>query len=124
LQVVHEAGLNGAFAVVGLAKNHEEIYRPGEAKPVVLARGSSGLHLMQRIRDEAHRVALSQHQTVRGRAGLASQLDAIPGIGPARRRALLRAFGDVDRIRNAPVEELMGVPGISRQIAQRVKSAL
>jgi excinuclease ABC subunit C len=124
LQVVHEAGLNEAFAVVGLAKNHEEIYRPGEATPVVLARGSSGLHLMQRIRDEAHRVALSQHQTVRGRAGLASQLDAIPGIGPARRRALLRAFGDVDRIRNAPVEELMGVPGISRQIAQRVKSAL
>jgi len=61
---------------------------------------------------------------VRQRTGLASQLDAIPGVGPARRRALLRAFGDVERIRRAPVEELMGVPGISRQLAQRVKSVL
>jgi len=124
VQVVEEAGLTGRFAVVGLAKAHEEIYRPGEARPVLLPRGSSGLHLIQRIRDEAHRVALSQHQTVRRKTGLASQLEAVPGIGPARRRALLRAFGDVERIRQAPVEELMGVPGISRQIAQRVKSAL
>jgi len=79
---------------------------------------------MQRIRDEAHRVALSQHQTQRTRSGLASQLEAIPGIGPSRRKALLLAFGDVDRIRKAPVEELMDVPGISREIAQRVKSGL
>ncbi|HMK09668.1 MAG TPA: excinuclease ABC subunit UvrC, partial [Anaerolineales bacterium] len=124
VQVVREADLSGAFGVVGLAKNHEEIYRPEESLPTILARGSAGLHLIQRIRDEAHRVALSQHQTVRRRTGMASQLDAIPGIGPARRRALLRAFGDVERIRRAPVEELMGVPGISRQMAQRVKSAL
>jgi excinuclease ABC subunit C len=124
LQVVAEAELAGAFAVVGLAKSHEEIYCPGESLPVILPRGSAALHLVQRIRDEAHRVALSQHQTVRQRTGLASQLDAIPGVGPARRRALLRAFGDVERIRRAPVEELMGVPGISRQLAQRVKSVL
>lgn len=124
LQVMAEAELAGAFSVVGLAKRHEEIYRPGETLPVILPRGSAGLHLVQRIRDEAHRVALSQHQTVRQRTGLASQLDAIPGIGPARRRALLRAFGEVERIRKAPVEELMEVPGISRQIAHRVKSAL
>ena len=124
LQVVAEAGLTGAFAVVGLAKSHEEVYRPGESLPVILPRGSAALHLVQRIRDEAHRVALSQHQSVRQRTGLASQLDAIPGVGPARRRALLRAFGDVERIRRAPVEEIMGVPGISRQLAQRVKSVL
>jgi excinuclease ABC subunit C len=124
LQVLAEVDLGGAFGVAGLAKNHEELYLPGQPEPVILPRGSSGLHLIQRIRDEAHRVALTQHQTVRRRTGLASQLDAIPGIGPARRRALLRAFGDVERIRRAQVEELMGVPGISRQIAQRVKSAL
>jgi excinuclease ABC subunit C len=124
LHVLAEVDLGGAFGVAGLAKNHEELYLPGQPEPVILPRGSSGLHLIQRIRDEAHRVALTQHQTVRRRTGLASQLDAIPGIGPARRRALLRAFGDVERIRRAQVEELMGVPGISRQIAQRVKSAL
>jgi excinuclease ABC subunit C len=124
VQVLAESELAGAFGVIGLAKSHEELYRPGESQPVILPRGSAGLHLLQRIRDEAHRVALSQHQTVRERTGLASQLDSIPGIGPARRRALLRAFGDLEKIRRAPVEELMGVPGISRQIAQRVKAAL
>jgi excinuclease ABC subunit C len=123
-QVVAEVEPGQTFELVGLAKQHEELYRPGEPRPVILPRGSAGLHLLQRIRDEAHRVALSQHQTVRQREGMASQLDGIPGIGPARRRALLRAFGDVERIRSAPVEDLMGVPGISRQIAQRVKSAL
>jgi excinuclease ABC subunit C len=123
-EVVRQAGLQGAFPLIGLAKAHEEIYRPGEPTPIILPRGSHGLHLMQRIRDEAHRVALSQHQTQRTRSGLASQLEAIPGIGPSRRRALLLAFGDVERIRTAPVEELMDVPGISRQIALRVKSGL
>jgi excinuclease ABC subunit C len=124
VEVVRQADLDGAFPLVGLAKAHEEIYRPGEPSPVILPRGSHALHLMQRIRDEAHRVALSQHQTQRTRRGLASQLESIPGIGPSRRKALLLAFGDVERIRQAPVEELMGVPGISREIAQRVKSGL
>jgi excinuclease ABC subunit C len=123
LQAARQAGIED-LPIVGLAKNHEEIYRPGEAIPVLLARGSHGLHLIQRIRDEAHRVALAQHQSRRSRTGLASRLEEIPGVGPSRRRALLRAFGDVDRIRQAPVEELMGVPGISRQLALRVKAGL
>jgi len=124
VEVVRQAGLESGFPLVGLAKAHEEIYRPGEPTPVILPRGSHALHLMQRIRDEAHRVALTQHQTQRTRSGLASQLEAIPGIGPSRRKALLRAFGDVDRIRQAPVEDLMGIPGISLEIAQRVKAGL
>ncbi len=90
LQVVAEAELAGAFAVVGLAKSHEETLPPGtRASRSILPRGSAALHLVQRIRDEAHRVALTQHQTVRQRTGLASQLDAIPGVGPARRRCPL-----------------------------------
>lgn len=123
VQVARDAGIED-LPIVGLAKAHEEIYRPGESHPILLARGSHGLHLIQRIRDEAHRVALSQHQTRRRRTGLASTLEQIPGVGPSRRRALLKAFGDVERIRQAPVEELMGVPGISRQIALRVKAGL
>ena len=79
---------------------------------------------MQRIRDEAHRFALSHHRTQRRKAGVGSQLDAIQGIGPARRKALLKAFGDVDGIRSARVEELETVPGINRELAERVKAEI
>ncbi len=124
LQVLEEFGLRGKMAVAGLAKEHEEIYLPERRDPVVLASRSDGLHLIQRVRDEAHRFALSQHETRRRRGGLASRLDEIPGIGPARRRALIQAFGDIGAIRRARVEDLMAVPGISREIAERLKSTL
>jgi len=91
---------------------------------VILPRRSDGLHLVQRIRDEAHRFALAQHRTRRTRETLVSRLDSIPGIGPARRKALLQAFGDVEAIRRAAVEQLTDVPGITRKLAERVKKEL
>jgi excinuclease ABC subunit C len=112
------------LAVVGLAKEHEELYLPGEADPLVLPRGSQVLFLIQRIRDEAHRFALSHHRTQRARKGLASQLDAIQGIGPSRRRALLQAFGDLEGIRQAEVSELAAVRGMSRRLAERLKAQI
>jgi excinuclease ABC subunit C len=124
IKVVETFGLPGAMSVAGLAKNHEEIYLPDRADPIILRRNTDGLHLVQRIRDEAHRFALRQHQTQRRKAGLVSQLDSIAGIGPARRKALLRAFGSVEGIRQAPVEDLMNIPGITRALAERVKAGL
>jgi excinuclease ABC subunit C len=124
LSVLQRYELAQAVGVVGLAKGHEEIYLPGQTDPIVLPRRSQGLFLMQRIRDEAHRFALNQNRVQRKKAGLASPLESIPGIGPERRKALLRAFGDVAGIRQAPVEKLMAIPGINRQLAERVKSDL
>lgn len=124
VQVLEGYGLAGKVPVVGLAKEHDEIFLPGRPDPVVLPRRSDGLHLVQRVRDEAHRFALEQHRSQRSRQSLASQLDAILGIGPARRKALLKAFGDVGTIRQARVEDLMRIPGISRELAERVKAEL
>jgi excinuclease ABC subunit C len=110
--------------IIGLAKRFEEIHALDRSRPLVLPRRSEGLYLLQRIRDEAHRFALRQHKSQRRRKGLASQLDQIQGIGPARRKALLEAFGDLDGIRKAETEELAAVPGISQGLAARVKSEL
>ncbi len=123
-QVLQGFGLAPTIPVAGLAKGHEEIYLPGRADPVILERRSDALYLVQRIRDEAHRVALSQHRTQRRNETLVSRLDGIPGIGPSRRKALLRAFGDLERIRGASADELMAVRGITRELAERLKSEL
>jgi len=124
VKVLESFGLAERVPLVGLAKGHEEIFLPGRPDPVILPRRSDGLHLVQRIRDEAHRFALAQHRTRRTRETLVSRLDSIPGIGPARRKALLQAFGDVEAIRRAAVEQLTDVPGITRELAERVKSEL
>ncbi len=124
IDVLRSFELEAEVPVAGLAKGHEEIFLPDRPESVILPRRSDGLHLLQRIRDEAHRFALEQHRTQRSHQSLASQLDSIPGIGPARRKALIRSFGDVTAIRQASVEALMAVPGISRQLAERVKSEL
>jgi excinuclease ABC subunit C len=124
VQVLESSGLAGKVPVAGLAKGHEELYLPGQATPIVLPRGSEGLHLLQRLRDEAHRTALTQHQSQRSKAGLASQLETISGIGPSRRKALLLAFGDLDAIRRAPLKDIMAVRGITRQLAERVKAEI
>jgi len=108
----------------GLAKENEEIFLPGRAKPIVLPRSSPGLQLLQRLRDEAHRFALGYHQRVRKREAFASALDSIPGIGPRRRRALLRQFGSVKAIREASVEELAMAKGITRGLAKKIKEQL
>jgi len=123
LEVLKEHGLED-LPVVGLAKEQEEIFVPGRLEPVTLPRGSQGLFLVQRIRDEAHRFAIGYHRRLRRKGGLASTLEEIPGIGPKRRRALLKRFGSIEAIREATVEELAAVEGMSRSAAERVKEYL
>jgi excinuclease ABC subunit C len=113
-----------AVPVAALAKQFEELYVPGEELPVVLPRNSPALHLVQRIRDEAHRFAVTYHRGLRGRQLVKSALDAVPGIGPARRRALLRAFGSAAGVRRASLTELEAVPGISHDLATAIKETL
>ena len=116
--------------VVGLAKENEEIYvreratGRAQAEPVLLPRTSQAMYLVQRIRDEAHRFAITYHRNVRGRTGLRSALDEVQGIGPKRKRELLRRFGSVKGIRAATVEELAAVPGMSLKQAKTLKSSL
>jgi excinuclease ABC subunit C len=123
-EVLEAFDLRDRVPVAALAKREEEVYLPARSKPVQLPRDSQGLFLLQRVRDEAHRFAVSHHRKRRRRAGLASELDAVPGIGPARRRALLKAFGSLDRIRAASVEELSAVRGISDTLAAVIKDYL
>ena len=110
--------------VAGLAKREEEIFIPGKVRSILLPRKSEGLYLLQRVRDEAHRFAITAHRKRRSKLGLASQLDAIPGIGPARRKALLSHFGSIDAIRKASVEELSSAPKMTRDTAEAVKAHL
>ncbi len=111
-------------SIAALAKQNEELFIPGQGKPIILPRQSQGLYLIQRIRDEAHRFAISAHREQRTRKGLASRLDIIPGIGPARRKALLSKFGSIQNIISADLEELASVPGISMDLAKIIKSQL
>lgn len=122
--VLEAFGLAEQVPVFGLAKGHEELFRPGQTDALILPRRSQALFLLQRIRDEAHRFALRQHRTQRRKKGTASKLDAIAGIGPSRRRALLQAFGGLEGLRAADVNDLAAVPGISKELAQRVKDAM
>jgi excinuclease ABC subunit C len=124
VEVLQAYGLFGQVPVCGLAKEQEELFLPGQPVPVLLPRRSQGLYLVQRVRDEAHRFALSRHRVRRGKIGLASQLDAIPGIGPSRRRALLQRFGSLDGIREASVDELTTVRGMTRPAAEALKAHL
>ncbi len=110
--------------VVGLAKRKEEIFKPGEPDPILLPRDSQALFLIQRVRDEAHRFALNYHRRLRRKQGIASVLEEVPGIGPKRRQALLRTFGSVEGIRQASLEELLDVPGMSRPAAEQLKTYL
>jgi excinuclease ABC subunit C len=124
LEVLDAYGLREQVPVVGLAKQHEEIFMPGRPDPITLPRRSQGLYLLQRIRDEAHRFALAHHRTRRRKIGVASRLDTIPGVGPARRRALLDAFGSLDGIRAASEEDIAAVPGIPPDLASVIKADL
>ena len=121
--VLREMGLT-ELPVAGLAKRFEEVYLPGRSAPVILPRNSQGLYLLQRMRDEAHRFAITYHREVRGKRALASVFDDVPGIGPTRKRALLKRFGSLRRIREASVEEVAETPGVNRELAERLKSVL
>lgn len=124
VKVLEEFSLTELVPVMGLAKQQEEIFRPHTEESIILPKHSQGLYLIQRVRDEAHRFAITAHRKARGKIGVASRLDAIPGIGPKRRRALLERFGDIEGIRQASVEALQEVSGITEEIAQALKSGL
>ena len=111
-------------AVISLAKRDEEVFVPGRAEPIVLDAGSPGLQLLQRIRDEAHRFALGFHRQRRDTLARESILDALPGVGPARKRALIRHFGSTERLLAASPEELEGVPGLPAKTGREIYAAL
>jgi excinuclease ABC subunit C len=111
-------------AVIALAKRIEEVYVPGRPDPIVLPRRNPGLQLLQRIRDEAHRFALDFHRQRREARGFGSIFDDLDGVGPARRRALLKHFGSVDEMLGATQEELEGVPGVPAKTARRIYAQL
>ena len=114
----------GDIALCGLAKRLEEVWLPGDDQPMILPRSSEGLYLLQRVRDEAHRFAIGHHRLKRSRAMTASVLDQVPGLGPARKKALLSHFGSLKKLRAAPAAELTEVPGIGPALAASVVAAL
>lgn len=124
LEVLDEFELRDAVAIVGLAKREEEIFLPDISEPVMLPRNSQALFLIQRIRDEAHRFGVTYHRQLRGKNAVHSTLDEIEGIGPKRRQALLRKFGSLEAIRQASIEELASVPGMTRAAAENLKGVL
>jgi excinuclease ABC subunit C len=111
-------------ALCGLAKRLEEVWLPGRPDPVVLPRTSEGLYLLQRVRDEAHRFAVTFHRQSRSRSMLQSTLDGVPGLGEHRQKALLRHFGSLKRLRAAGADEIAEVPGIGPRTAEAVVAAL
>ena len=111
-------------ALCGLAKRLEEVWIPDDDQPVILPRSSEGLYLLQRIRDEAHRFAITHHRQRRSTAMTASELDAVPGLGPARKKALLAHFGSVKKLRAASVEAIASVQGVGPKVAQAVVTSL
>jgi excinuclease ABC subunit C len=122
-EVLAELGITDV-ALCGLAKRLEEVWLPGEDYPLVLSRTSEGLYLLQRVRDEAHRFAITYHRQKRSKRMTTSALDGIPGLGETRRKALLRHFGSLRKLRAAEVDEIVAVPGIGRRTAEAVLAAL
>jgi excinuclease ABC subunit C len=122
-RALDELGIDD-IAVCGLAKRLEEVWLPGEDAPVILPRSSEGLYLLQRVRDEAHRFAITYHRAKRSKALAVSELDAVPGLGPARRATLLRHFGSVRKLADATEGEIAELPGIGPRLASAVLAAL
>jgi excinuclease ABC subunit C len=122
-EVLDELGLHD-LPLAGLAKEREELFLPGRSEPIVLPPTSTALYLVQRIRDEAHRFAITYHRDLRAKASIRSGFDDLEGVGPKRRQALLRVFGSLKRVREAPVEQIAAVPGIGPALAQRIKASL
>jgi excinuclease ABC subunit C len=123
MRALTELGIDDV-AVCGLAKRLEEVWLPGEDAPVILSRTSEGLYLLQRVRDEAHRFAITYHRAKRSKALTVSELDGVPGLGPARRATLLRHFGSVRNISAASAEEIAELPGIGPGVAAAVIATL
>lgn len=124
VEVLERFDLSAIVPAVGLAKQNEEIFLPGKPRPILLPSKSQGLYLLQRVRDEAHRFAISSHRKRRTKEGLTSRLEAIPGIGPAKRKALLNHFGSIEKIKKATIAELSAVQGITLNLANAIKDHL
>ena len=124
VKVMQEYDLVGKFTVAGLAKEEELLFLPGKDQPLMLARKSQGLFMVQRIRDEAHRFAITAHRKMRRKERLTSRLDQIPGIGAARKKALLKQFGSLSGVKKASAEELAQVPGITLDLANTILDML
>jgi len=134
LALLEEMSLGARIDLAGIAKSRvkanargriierteERFFLPGRKNPVILRRGSAALFLLERLRDEAHRFAITHHRKLRGRRTLESELAGIPGIGPARQRALLKHFGSLKRIRAAEQSELEAMPGLPAAVAKAV----
>ena len=123
LKLRQELGLD-SVPMASLAKENEEIFIPGDPQPVYIAKDSPALHILQRARDEAHRFAISYHKKLRHKEGISSALDNIPGIGPRRKKTLLKKFGSIEAIKEASSEELSRTKGITLALAQKVKEEL
>ena len=123
LEVFLELGLDD-IPLSALAKEEELLFVPHTAEPIALPRNSQGMYLVQRIRDEAHRFAITYHRNLRSKSSLKSSIDMVTGIGPKRKRMLLRRFGSIQGIKDAPVDEIAAVPGLTRSLAVRLKQTL
>jgi len=123
LELRQELGLD-SIPMVSLAKENEEVFIPGEPQPVYIAKDSPALHILQRARDEAHRFAISYHRRLRHKEVITSVLDDIPGIGPKRKKALLKKFGSIEAVKEATLEELSQTEGITLALAKKVKEEL
>jgi excinuclease ABC subunit C len=123
LEILAEQGLD-TLPAVGLAKEKEEVFKPGISQAIILPSDSAGLHLLQRLRDEAHRFAIAYHKGLRRSQSLSSVLEEVPGVGPKRRRALLKRFGSLDAIRQASLDDLASVQGMNESVARKVREAL
>ncbi len=123
LEVLEEVGA-GSQPILGLAKEYEEIFIPKHKKPIVIPRNTSGLQLLQRVRDEAHRFAINYHGNIHRKKSFTSALDTVRGIGPAKKKALIARFGTVRGIRNATAEELLQVEGMTRHLVEVLKESL
>jgi excinuclease ABC subunit C len=121
--VFEELGITD-IGLCGLAKRLEEVWLPGEPDPVILPRTSEALYLLQRVRDEAHRFAITYHRQKRSKSMIESALDGVPGLGENRRKTLLRTFGSLKRLRTATAEEIAEVPGIGPRTAAAIVAAL
>jgi excinuclease ABC subunit C len=122
--VLEKYNLSDRVPVAGLAKQNEELFIPAQSDPIVLPKRSQGLFLLQRVRDEAHRFAITSHRKQRAKTGLASRLDTVVGIGPAKRKALLGKFGSIQNIQDASIDDLASIPGISEDLAHSIKNQL
>ncbi len=121
-RVLERRGLD--IPVIGLAKRLEEVYVPGQPEPLDIPRGSEALFVLQHLRDEAHRFAVTYHRQKRGKRALRSELDDIPGVGPARRKALIKRFGSLAKIRQATEDDLASTPGIGSSLAREILARL